>query len=314
MKKILVLLIILILTFSFSGCALTELLNDEKNVIDLSNGESYVKYNLVSNNNEYRPVESAYFEFLKDTFKYYENGVLKKEGNCRITYFGIENTISPLHLNFDFGKDENGFSLYDYVDCYTEDEKDNLNQFTILSEGYHVKTVRNGGVPIRDYHLSQMPYAFGTYVKESCRQYEYTNKKANYLNSAYLDGTFCDEGGNKLYFANNSYSSDPQSYSYDVYMRYENKANNAVLEGTISLSYYDESKDIRHYLALIYVNHGQNEPGEEKGTYAEADYKLVDFIVSENSISFVSGEYFYGNNECSFNPNNFIGGTYLKVK
>ena len=68
MKKILVLLIILILSFSFSGCALTELLNDEKNVIDVSNGESYVKYNLVSNNNEYRPVESAYFEFLKDTF------------------------------------------------------------------------------------------------------------------------------------------------------------------------------------------------------------------------------------------------------
>lgn len=316
MKKVLTLILVLSIVVSLSGCALQELFEDGKHIVDLGNGEQFVKWNLVHNNNEYSTVQSAYFEFNKDTFKYYEDGVLKKEGTHRITYYGVENTISPLHFNFEFGEDSTGFSVFDYIDCYTEDAKDNLRQFTIMSEGYHIEPLRSGGVPVRDYHLSEMPYAFGTYVKESTEQYTYKNGKANYLNCAKLDGTFVDEVGNKFYFANNSYSSDPQSVSYTVYMRYENKANNTFVEGTIRMSMYEDffTKE-PHNVAMIYVTHGDDEPSAEPGVSVDADFKLMDFDFGDgDSFTFASCDYFGDNKECDYNPANFIGGTYTKVK
>ena len=314
-KKLVSLLLTAMMALSMSGCAFFEMTRDQENVVDLGDGKTFVKWNLVLNNNEYRPVDSAYFEFNDSTFKYYENGQLKKEGTHRITYYGVENTISPLHLNLEFGKDDTGLSVFDYIDCYTEDAKENLHQFTIISEGYHIDPIRSGGVPVRDYHLSEMPYAFGTYVKEGEQQYTYKNGKANYLNCSKLDGTFCDEKGNKFYFANNSFSSDSQSSSYTVYMRYENAINNTFIEGTIHLSYYDEFLgDKRHDVAIIYVLHGDMEPAEEKGTYVDADYQLMDFILgSDDSFAFAYGEYYYENDECDYAPSNFIGGTYRKI-
>lgn len=301
--------------FCLSGCALLELLEDQNNAVDLGNGSESVKWHLVYNNNEYSSVKSAYFEFNKDTFKYYEDGALKKEGTHRITYYGVENTICPLHLNLDFGKDSTGFSVFDYIECYTEDAKDDLHQFTIMSEGYHIKPLRSGGVPVRDYHLSEMPYAFGTYVKESTEQYTYKNGKANYLNCARLDGTFVDEAGNKFYFANNSYSSDPESVSYTVYMRYENKANGSFVEGTIYMSWYEDfDTGEPHNVAMIYVMHGEGEPAEESGVSVDADYELMDFdFADDGSFSFAYGEYFGDSRECDYDPSSFIGGTYTKV-
>ena len=169
---------------------------------------------------------------------------------------------------------------------------------------------------MRDYHLSDMPYAFGTYVKEGAEQYSYQNGKVNYLGSAKLDGTFYDANGNMLYFVNNSYSANYQStdYSkYTVYMRYENTAN-AVIEGTIKLSCSDDSNLGKQCdVALIYVMHGDGEPAEEAGTYAEPDYQLLDFTFGDDgSITFSGGSYFYDNRECNYDPGNFIGGTYYK--
>ena len=315
MKKILTFILVLAMMVSLSSCVLLELFNDQSNVVDLGNGSESVRWNLVHNNNEYSTVKSAYFEFNKDTFKYYEDGVLKKEGTHRITYFGAENTVSPLHLNLEFGKDSNGLSIFDYIDCYTEDSKDNLHQFTIISEGYHIDPVRSGGVPVRDYHLSDMPYAFGTYVKESSEEYTYENGKVNYLNCARLDGTFADEVGNKFYFANNSYSYHPEGSSYTIYMRYENKANGSFVEGTISMSWYEEFDTGKpHNIAMIYVMHGDGEPSEEPGVSVEADFSLMDFDFGEgDSFSFAYGEYFWDNQECDYDPSNFIGGTYTKV-
>jgi hypothetical protein len=291
------------------------LFEDNKNVVDLGNGSNYVKWNLADNNNEYSTVTDAYFEFNKDSFRYYEDGVLKKEGTHRITYYGVENAISPLHLNLEFGKDETGLSIFDYIDCYTEDAKDDLHQFTIISEGYHIDPPRSGGVPVRDYHLSDMPYAFGTYVKEGADEYTYKNGKVNYLGSSRLDGTFVDEAGNKFYFANNSYSSDHESSSYTVYMRYENKASGTFVEGTIHLSYYEDFLTGEpHNVAIIYVLHGDGEPAEEPGVSVEADYELMDFELGDDgSLSFAYGGYFYENNECDFDPENFVGGTYTKI-
>ena len=87
MKKTILLLLISLLFVSLSGCALFELIEGNKHVVDLGNGEEFVKWNLVSNNNDYQNVDSAYFEFNDDVFKYYENGSLKREGKHRITFF-----------------------------------------------------------------------------------------------------------------------------------------------------------------------------------------------------------------------------------
>ena len=315
MKKLFSVFLALALLLGLSGCAFSELMHDGDNVVDLGNGKESVKWNLVSHDNAYSTVEEAYFEFDKDSFRYYEDGVLKKEGTHRVTYYGVENTISPLHLNLNFGKDDSGFSVYDYIDCYTEDAKDDLHQFTVISEGYHVETERSGGVPVRDYHLSEMPYAFGTYVKEGATPYEYRNGKANYLGCARLDGTFVDDAGNKFYFTNNSYSSDPNSSSYTVYMRYESKANGTFVEGTIGPSYYEDfDTNERHDIALIYVMHGEWEPGAEPGTAVFADYQLIDFLFDgDDSFTFGGAAYFDEASECDYDPTHFIPGTYHKV-
>lgn len=313
MRKLFKLLLMIILIFFITGC---DLLSQDDNVVDLGNSETFVRWNLVINDNEYSLVETAYFEFNNEKFKYYENGELKKEGTHRITFFDINTRNNPLHLNLKFGKNEDGTEIYDYIDCYTEDSKDNLHQFTIVSEGYHIKPIRNGGVPIRDYHLSYMPYALGTYVKEGTEQYTYKNGKVNYLGCSKLNGTFIDEKGNKIYFVNNSYTAkyETSEYSqYTVYMRYENNENNTYIEGTIMLSYKENIDGVCN-LALIHVMHGVNEPAEEPGTYAFPDYELIDFnFIDDNCIEFVSGDYFYDNRECDFDPNNFVGGKYIKL-
>ena len=318
MKKILAMIMAVFMTFGLTGCALLDFLHDNDNVVDLGDGENTVIWNLVDNDNAYRPVEEAYFAFDESSFKYYENGALKKEGTHRITYFDLEKNNAPLHLNLNFGRDESGFSVYDYIDCYTEDSKEDLQQFTIISEGYHIKPIRGGGVPVRDYHLSDMPYALGTYVKQGCEQYEYANGKVNYLDCSKLNGRFCDDNGNCFYFVNNSYSAQYQTSdysSYTVYMRYENNENGSFLEGTINLSWFEDwDTGERRNVAMLYVMHGDSEPGEESGTSAEADYQLLDFNFGEDgSITFSSGDYFYDNRECDYDPNNFIGGTYYKT-
>ena len=87
------------MAFGLTGCAFFDWFHDNDNVVDLGDGKNAVKWNLVSNDNEYRLVDSAYFEFTQSSFKYYENGNLKKEGTHRITFTDLENSNVPLHLN-----------------------------------------------------------------------------------------------------------------------------------------------------------------------------------------------------------------------
>lgn len=310
MKKLLALLLALLAVFSLSGCALLELMEDEKNAVQLGGDGEAVRWNLVSQDNALGTVESAYFEFEKNAFRYFENGALKREGDLRVTYFGAEGAVSPLNICLYLNEEE-----FDYITCYTEDARESLCQFTVMAEGYRIEPVRTGGVPIRDYHVSEMPYAFGTYVKEGGEARPYENGKANYLGSAALDGLFEDAEGNRFYFLNNSFSFDPQSVHYTVYMRYESKAAGTAVEGTVKMSYYEEFDSGKpHNVALIYVMHGEGEPAAESGVSVEADFRLMDFDLGEDgSFSFASGAFFDEESACEFDPAQFIGGVYRKV-
>ena len=160
MNKLSKVLLFPLIAMSLSSCAFFEFNGNEKYNIDLGEEDNYVKWNLIENNNEYRPVTSAYFEFSKDKYRYYEDGILKEEGKCMSRYFGVDDT-RPLHIGL--FKDED-HRKDGYLNCYTEDERENLHQFTIYQLGYEIQPLRMGGVPVRDYHLSEMPYAFGTYL------------------------------------------------------------------------------------------------------------------------------------------------------
>ena len=304
-----------ILVISLSNCAFFEFQEYEKKNVDLGDGDNYVKWNLIENNNEYHPVKSAYFEFSKDKYRYYEDDALKEEGKCMSRYFGAKEGI-PLHIGLFKDDDQRKDG---YLNCYTEDEKENLHQFTIYQLGYEIKPLRMGGVPVRDYHLSEMPYAYGTYLKENTESYKYESDMVNYLESSELRGTFLDENGNKFYFTSNSHApigSKPGDYfNYFIYMRYENNVNHTFIEGTVRMSYYDDWELGRRNTMLLYVLHGEGEPAEEKGVSAPPDYDFYDFdIDTENhSFSFTEAKHFYENTECEYDPANFIPGTYVKV-
>ncbi len=302
-----------ILVLSLSGCAFFEMENNRQYNVDLGDDDNYVKWNLVENNNKYRPVQSAYFEFAKDKFIYYEDGALKKEGKSSVKYFGLEDAISQMTIiinttntNYDDGR----------IYCFTEDAKDDLHQFTMMSMGYEIKPLTTGGVPVRDYHLSEMPYAFGTYVKEGNEKYTYQHER---LLTKY-NGSFVDENGNKFYLLTNLYANDSGStVTYGTtYFRYENNLNHTFIEGTLGPSGYDDW-ELGYYrtTALLYIMHGESEPAKEKGVYASPDYHLYDFTFDETdtAITFTSAAYFDENNkECDYNPTNFVPGTYTKVQ
>ncbi len=308
MNKCVKTVLLSILTSSLAGCAFFEFADNQKYVVDLGNGESYIKWNLVENNNEFHPVSSAYFEFSKDSFKYYENGLLKKEGKNSAKYFGIDDGVTQMTICLNtINSIRDDGRLY----CFTEDEKNDLHQFTIRSMGYQIQPVRTGGVPVRDYHLSNMPYAFGTYVKEGSQRYTYQHEKIapNY------NGTFVDRSGNQFYFANNSYKSNASFTEYTVYFHYENATTLKPVEGTLSFSEYDDWELGHRKVALLYVMHGQSEASKEKGVSEFPDYELKDFTYDEtsNSISFTEAKYF-DDAECDYLPSNFVAGSYTKTQ
>lgn len=319
MKKCVLKLLLPIMMLSLSGCAFFEFAENDKYVVDLGNGDTFIKWNLVENNNEYRPVQSAYFEINKDTIKYYEDGNLKKEGHARILYYGLDRETRPLTIAVKFGLNEDGIDPYDELVCYTEDAKESVHQFTIMAEGYRVKALRNGGVPVRDYHLSDMPYAFGTYVKEGTERSTYTKpSEIKVGESIKLNGTFIDEQENKFYFLNNrQYRKDGYYYtSSNTYFRYENNVKNISIEGTIRLSVIDSWEYNREVsFAILTVLHGTSEPSSEKGVALPPDYQLVDFLFSnDDTLSFTDSRYYYENNECDWDPANFVAGTYVRYQ
>lgn len=315
MNKLISKLLLSVITLTLSSCAFLEIEENKKLVVDLGDGDNTVKWSLVENLNDYRPVQSAYFEVNKNTIKYYEDGTLKKEGTPTATYLGLDSSTSPLVISLGFGKDEKGFNNYDRLYCFTEDEKESLHQFSIMAEGYEIKPLRMGGVPVRDYHLSEMPYAMGTYVKEGTELSSYTNSSDKSFEADKLKGSFVDASNNKFYFINNCFHRTDGYYflSGNVYFRYENNIKNIFLEGTIGLSYFDSWELNRRVdVALLYVMHGQSEPAKEKGVYLDPDYQLLDFAFSEDgSLSFSEGTYFYDVRECDWDPTNFVPGTYI---
>ena len=108
----------------------------------------------------------AYFEFdgSKGNFsmKYYENGVLKREGqfNRVVTYENYIGKIKDnLHFNIKIG------DATEHIGTYTE-SLDPIDQFRILEEYTGAET---------KFYYSELPYIIGTYVREG-KEYKRESK------------------------------------------------------------------------------------------------------------------------------------------
>lgn len=132
------------------------------------------------------------------TLKYYENGVLKKEGvfqkivtrTDRIGYWS-----DNLHFNLKCGDG------YEHISAYTEGF-DPINQFRIIDE-------YSGGKDEHKYFYSELPFILGTYVREGAA---YTPETSNRNKTDYTVPTL-EEYTSEL---NGKYALDAEHYFYFV--------------------------------------------------------------------------------------------------
>ena len=167
-------LLFILCTFSFNGCnGLDGILGGDS---DNSHTNSYEpitgKFYLYKPTDERIKDTQAHFEIdgSKGNFslKYYENGVLKKEGVFQKIVTHSEKIgywCDNLHLNI---KCKN---TYEHVSAYTE-SFDPINQFRIIDE-------YSGGNNEIKYFYSELPFILGTYLREGAEYVEETPNKNN---------------------------------------------------------------------------------------------------------------------------------------
>ena len=176
----------------------------------------------------------AYFKFNGEKnamhFEYYEGDVLKRDGMYRVVNRGNGSNVSvPLSIGFEI----KGNSKYrDWLECYADDFKTDFTQFTVMNE-YREAGLSSRGTPVwHEYRLSEMPFKFGTYVKEGASLKE-EKKDFEYADRYYIpSGEYVHESGAKFTFVTTYYTSS-------LLFRYE--YDDKVVEGVYGLS---ENKDI----------------------------------------------------------------------
>ncbi|MBR4800312.1 MAG: hypothetical protein IK048_01350 [Clostridia bacterium] len=234
MKKSLIFILIFVLifaAFSLAGCGLLDAItgNSSDGVEQLFDecNESTGKWFCY----DYFTGEQtdAYFLFdgTKDVmhFEYFEGDVLKRDGVFRVVNRGVGKSVSvPLSIGFEIKGDSR---RRDWIECYADDFKSDFTQFTIMDE-YRDAGLSKSGTPLwHVYRLSEMPFKFGTYIKEGAtlkeerRDYEYADRY--YIPS----GEYVHESGAKFTFVTTYYTSA-------LLFRYQNGDN--VVEGVYGLS------------------------------------------------------------------------------
>ena len=187
----------------------------------------------------------------KMRFSYYVNGALVRDGAFRAVYRGEGKTVAtPFSIGFEIKDSQNR----DWLDCYVDDFKTEFTQFTVMREERDLPNNTPTGVPqAHVYRISELPFAFGTYVKEGA------DIKANKNNFMYADdyiipaGTYENESGAKFTFLGDH-------YRFGMMLRYEN--GDDIREGVYTLS---PEKD-KLFLWIDYQP-GHKPTAEEKAAY-----------------------------------------------
>lgn len=246
MKKIInIFLSVLIILSSFTmlGCDfLGDLTGGSDNVhtqsFDAVSGKFYL-YESADKRVEYT---DTYFDIdgSKENFslKYYENGILKREGKIqRIVAYSekIGYLSDNLHFNVKCGE------IYEHISTYTE-SLEPINQFRIIDEYCDGKTEYK-------YYYSELPFVLGTYVREGAsyvkesinlNDIDYTKPTLeNY--TAELNGKYQLDEGHYFYFINpNGYAIKNGAY-LSSYFQYYSPQLDKPIEGFVFGTTYKES-------------------------------------------------------------------------
>lgn len=269
------------------------------------------------------------------TLKYYENGVLKKEGIFqkivanpeKIGYF-----TDNLHFNIKCG------DSYEHVSAYTE-LFDPINQFRIIDE-------YSGGKTEIKYYYSQLPFVLGTYLREGATYVEESPNKnnvdytkptlANY--TAELNGVFQLDENHYFYFINpHGYTIKNGDY-LDSYFQYyspeldkplEGFAHGVTYENSIAppriffsysqkSTYYEILEDTENALTFGYTTFTSNDTMvDHYGSIDFSNGKLNSFSFEHLSRNWTEEEWDeYTKNADAKLPDaiiyEYVGGTYVK--
>ena len=243
MRKYIIGFISFILIFMLASC--DEIFGGDSDKIHSSSYEPVTgKYYLYEATDKRNTYENTYFDIDGKNFKlkYYENGILKKEGAIQkvVTYKDtIGKWCNNLHFNVKVGAN------YEHISTYTE-SFDPINQFRIIDE--------YDGVSDDRYYLSEMPYVMGTYVREGVDYKEEApnTNKIDYITptlenfTSALDGKFMLDEDHYFYFvsprgwatADGSFrESYYQYYSSDLDKPIEGFARGYTYEGESSIAF-----------------------------------------------------------------------------
>ena len=228
MNKMSKLLVLLLTAFLLTGCGLTsDIFGGDTDTVHKKSYKpitgKFVLYEALDTRVEH---VDTYFEFdgseSNFSMKYYEDGVLKKEGTFQriVTYSDyIGLTKDNLHLNV---KCKDGI---EHIGAYTESFSP-LNQFRIVEE-------YNGSD--EKYYLSELPFVMGTYVRDGEFYKEETiiTAEKNYLVPTIENYTACMNGKYALDDDHYFYFVNPRINDYysKVYFQYFSPSLSKPLEG-----------------------------------------------------------------------------------
>ena len=228
------LVLIPLLSLCLTGCGLLEaLFEKDTDVIHTKSYEpatgKYVLYEALDK--RITDISNTYFDIdgKNMTLKYYENGVLKKDGEIqklltRSDYIGYYSDV--LHFNVKIGK------TAEHISCYTE-SIDPINQFRIIEEYY------NPGDAL--YYLSELPYIMGTYVREGeafVAEQPHKNDK-DYLTpddenfTAAINGKYALDENHYFYFLNPRGWATPNGKFHESFFQYYSSKLDKPIEGFI---------------------------------------------------------------------------------
>ncbi|HBF86972.1 MAG TPA: hypothetical protein DDW54_04755 [Clostridiales bacterium] len=126
-------------------------------------------------------------------FEYYENGELVRDGAYRVVYRGEgEDVSTPLSIGFEIKGDSRHL---DWLYCYTEDFKTDFTKFTVMIEEREIDLSYSGTPRCHYYRMSEMPFKFGTYVKENSELKEYKHDAKRAEEYYFPNGEYVNDDG-----------------------------------------------------------------------------------------------------------------------
>ncbi len=202
--KLFLVFLISLFSFSLTGCdAISGIFGgNNKNVHTNSYEPITGKFYLYKPADERVTLTDVYFDIdgSKGNFslKYYENGVLKKQGEFQKVITKTEDVgylKDNLHFNIKCG------DSYEHISAYTESFEP-INQFRIIDE-------YSGGKEEIKYFYSELPFVLGTYVREGAT---FVEESSNLNNPDYTIPTL----ENYTAELNGKYQLDEEHYFYFV--------------------------------------------------------------------------------------------------